>query len=349
MTTAEAAIASSSLPTGRYVELKQRIRAAGLLTPQPRYYTIKIAGTVCVAALTLLPLLSVRSPWLQLLAALYLAAVFAQISFLGHDIGHHQVLRSGRACTVLQLLFGNVLVGVSSSWWMTKHNRHHSHPNRTDYDPDVMLPVLAFSRGRARAMNRLQQLIVRYQHVLFVPMLLLEGVVLRVSSIQYLLSGRGRRWLLELLLIGLHLGVYGWLVLHQFGLYPGIAFIAVHQMAFGLYMGAVFAPNHKGMLIIDDGREFDFLLEQVLTSRNVDPSPAIDFIYGGLNYQIEHHLFPSMPRNRLREAQAVVKSFCAENGIPYYQTSLARSYREILAHLQAVATSVDGSTPVHSS
>jgi len=337
-----AAVVAPPLSAGNYIELKQCIRRAGLLDQQPRYYAVKIAGTTCLAAAGLAVLLISRNPWLQLCNAVYLAFVLAQISFIGHDIGHHQVLHAGRACTVLQLVFGNLLVGVSSTWWMTKHNKHHSHPNRPDYDPDVMLPVVAFSAARARAMNRLQRLMVRYQHVLFPVLLLCEGVVLRVSSIQYLAAQRGRRWLLDLLLIALHLGVYGWVVFHQLGIYPGIAFVVVHQMAFGLYMGAVFAPNHKGMLVIEDGRAVDFLSEQVLTSRNVAPSPAIDFLYGGLNYQIEHHLFPSMPRNRLHDAQALVQSFCRAHAIPYHQTTLARSYCEIFAHLYTVSTAAHG-------
>ncbi|MDP8950858.1 MAG: fatty acid desaturase, partial [Actinomycetota bacterium] len=80
----------------------------------------------------------------------------------------------------------------------------------------------------------------------------------------------------------------------------------------------------------------DFLRRQVLTSRNVTAHPLTDFWYGGLNYQIEHHLFPSMPRNKLREAQSIVKAFCREHAIAYHETSVLRSYREILQHLHEV-------------
>jgi len=324
------------LPAGLYPELKRRVRRAGLLKPQPRYYAAKMVLTAGLAVPAAVVLLHSGHPWWQLATALYLGAVFAQFGFLGHDVGHHQVVRSGRLCTALELLFGNTCVGVSSSWWMAKHNRHHSRPNRTGQDPDITLPVLAFSIGRARAMNRAQQLVVRRQHVLFPVLLLLEGVVLRFSSIQYLVMERGRRWLLEVTLIALHLGLYGWLIFSQLGFYPGIAFVVVHQMAFGGYMGAVFAPNHKGMPVIEDDSNVDFLLEQVLTSRNVHPSALVDFAFGGLNYQIEHHLFPSMPRNRLRLAQPLVEAFCVEHAIPYCQMSVPRAYRDILAHLRTV-------------
>ncbi len=334
--------AAPSLAVGQYAELKRRVRDAGLLEPQPRYYTVKIAATVGLTAIALLLLLASRNPWWLVFGAAFLAAVFAQLAFLGHDVGHRQVVRSGWLYTALSMLLGNLLVGVSATWWQTKHNRHHGHPNRPGFDPDIDLPVLAFTSGRARAMNRAQRMVVRYQHVLFVVLLLTEGIVLRVSSIQYLLLRRGRHWLLELALILVHAGVWSLIVIQHFGLGPGLGFIAVQQMSFGLYMGLVFAPNHKGMAMTEDDGEVDFLLEQVLGSRNVRSSPIVDYVFGGLNYQIEHHLFPTLPRNRLHAAQPLVEAFCAERGIPYCQTSLFRAYRDILRHLYAVSRSAHG-------
>ena len=326
----------ASLPIGQYAALKQRVRAAGLLARQPGYYTGKLVLTLALLALSVLLLVSVSCIWLQLFNALLLAAVFVQIAFLGHDIGHREVAHPGRLCTVLELLCGNALLGVDATWWVAKHNRHHAHPNRDGVDPDIALPIVAFSAAQARRMTSLQRVCVRYQHVVLPLLLPLEAVALRFDGIRYLLVERGRRWLLELGVIAFHLGVYGWLVFHSLGLSPGIAFMAVHQLAFGFYMSVVFAPNHKGMWMFAPEDEVDFLLEQVLSSRNLRGSPLTDFLYGGLNYQIEHHLFPSMPRNRLRQAQPIVTQFCAERGVPYCETSVRQSYGVILRHLHAV-------------
>jgi fatty acid desaturase len=75
----------------------------------------------------------------------------------------------------------------------------------------------------------------------------------------------------------------------------------------------------------------------VLTARNVRAHPLTDFWYGGLNYQIEHHLFPSLPMHRLREVGVIVKQFCAEQRISYAETSMIQSYREILGYLNDVS------------
>ena len=114
-------------------------------------------------------------------------------------------------------------------------------------------------------------------------------------------------------------------------------FIAVNQLLIGLYIGSTFAPNHKGMLMLDGKMKLDFLRRQVLTSRNVKSNPINDLVYGGLNYQIEHHLFPSMPRNRLKEAQEIVRPFCREHSISYYETGVIQSQREILQYLHHVS------------
>jgi fatty acid desaturase len=86
--------------------------------------------------------------------------------------------------------------------------------------------------------------------------------------------------------------------------------------------------------MMDDDEELDFLRTQVLTARNVRGNWFLDYWYGGLNYQIEHHLFPTMPRNRLRYAKPLVERFCAERGIAYHETSIGGSYKEIFQHLR---------------
>jgi fatty acid desaturase len=107
-------------------------------------------------------------------------------------------------------------------------------------------------------------------------------------------------------------------------------------MVFVLYLGCSFAPNHKGMPTLTAAEELDFVRRQVLTSRNVRGSRPVDFLLGGLNYQIEHHLFPNMPRPNLRRAQPLVRAFCRQHGLPYVEASLFGSYAEAVRHLHAV-------------
>jgi fatty acid desaturase len=137
--------------------------------------------------------------------------------------------------------------------------------------------------------------------------------------------------------MALHFALYVGLLLLVMPAWQAGVFILVHQGVMGFYMGSVFAPNHKGMLIVEPGMQLDFLRQQVLTTRNIKPHPLTDFLYGGLNYQIEHHLFPNLPRNNLKAAKPIVQAFCAERGIAYYETGVLQSYAEVARYLHEVA------------
>jgi fatty acid desaturase len=115
-----------------------------------------------------------------------------------------------------------------------------------------------------------------------------------------------------------------------------LAFLAVQLAVFGLYMGSSFAPNHIGMPLVSPRLKLDFLRRQVLMSRNITGGPLISIFMGGLNYQVEHHLFPSMARPHLRKIQSLVATYCADEGVPYTQTSLWRSYRTVIGYLNTV-------------
>jgi fatty acid desaturase len=177
----------------------------------------------------------------------------------------------------------------------------------------------------------------RHQALFFFPLTLLEGLNLHVGSVRALRGATIRARRLEAALLAVHLAAFvaaPFLVLD-----PGqaFAFIGIHQAVFGLYMGCSFAPNHKGMPPLSAADEKDYLRRQVLTSRNVRGGRFVDLLLGGLNYQIEHHLFPSMPRPNLRRAQPLIAQFCADRGIRYTETGLVTSYRLVLGHLDAVA------------
>jgi fatty acid desaturase len=165
---------------------------------------------------------------------------------------------------------------------------------------------------------------------------LLEGLNLHVSSIKAVLRKDMRRRKLESALLIAHLGAYLAAVFIVLSPLTGLVFIVVHQFLWGLYMGCSFAPNHKGMAMLESGHKLDFLRKQVLTSRNIRGGPVVDFTLGGLNYQIEHHLFPSMARPNLKHAQVIVRDFCARHGISYAQCGWARSYGYVLEHLHEV-------------
>ena len=320
-----------------YAKLSRRVREAGLLNRRLRYYRWKITITAALFAAGWTVFVLLGDSWWQLGTAVFLALLFAQIGFLGHDAGHRQVFGSRRANNTLGVLCGNLGIGLSYGWWNGKHRRHHAHPNTEGADPDITMTVLAFSGSQAEAGRGILRLVFRYQAYLFIPMLFFEAISLHVGSIRALRRRPGRDGALEAGLLGIHCA--GFLTVVFLVLPPGkaVAFILVQQGLFGFYLACSFAPNHKGMPILAAADKTDFLRRQVLTSRNIRGGWLTDFAMGGLNYQIEHHLFPSMPRPSLRLSQPLIAAFCAEHDLPYSQASLPRSYAQALRHLNTTA------------
>jgi len=319
-----------------YAQLKQIIRQQGLLEKQPAYYAYKVLLTVGLLAVGIVFFLVVNIFWLQLLDAVFLAFVSGQIGFLGHDAGHRQIFNATGKNDIVGFFLGDLLIGMSFTWWVGKHNQHHSHPNEIDMDPDIAIPIICFSEEDALNRRNFERFVTKYQAFFFFPLLLFVGIDLQRTSINFLLKNKIKNRLFEIAMMVLHYILYFGMVFSRLNFWQGIIFILVHQMLFGLYLGLTFAPNHKGMPILEQSSRLDFLHRQVITARNVYAHPFNDFWYGGLNYQIEHHLFPSMPRNNLKQAQRVVKAFCQEHEVSYYETSAPRSYQEILSFLHGI-------------
>ena len=325
-----------SRPGSDYAQLSRLIRGAGLLNRRPAYYAWKIAVTLACLAAGWTAFGWLGDSWWQLAVAVFLAGVFTQIGFLGHDAGHRQIFGTPRASYVLGVLLGNLGIGLSYGWWVEKHHRHHTHPNQEGADPDIGVGVLAFSPAQAEASRGLSRLIFRYQAYLFFPLLLLEGIALHVASARALTGPESRHRPAEAGLLAVHVAVYFGAIFLVLSPVRALLFISVQQGLFGLYLGCTFAPNHKGMPMLDAADRTDFLHRQVLTSRNVRGGVLTDFMLGGLNYQIEHHLFPSMPRPNLRRSQPIISAFCRHRELPYCEASLAGSYAQALSHLNLV-------------
>jgi len=310
-----------------FAELGRRINAAGLLRRRPAYYVARLSVVGGALILGWAAFFAIGASWWTLAVAAFLAVVFAQTALVAHDLAHRQVFRTNKPSARAGLIAGNLAIGMSYGYWMDKHTKHHANPNHDDLDPDVGPGVLVWSREAAAGKGFLT----RYQAYFFFPLLTLLGLSLKRDSIRWISQ---KQKPMEAALLGLHLIGYIAALVTVLSPLQAIAFLVVHQAIFGVYLGLTFAPNHKGMPH-PTGDE-DFLRKQVLTSRNVRGGRFVDAALGGLNYQIEHHLFPAMPTPNLRKAQPIVQRYCAEIGVSYEMTSLTDSYRQALSHLHDV-------------
>ena len=323
--------------TDDYADLKRLIVARGLLDRRPSRYLGHALSLSGLLAVVVAGLVLTRGSWWALAWAAPGAFVFGQLGFLAHDAIHNQVLRSSRRNYVLGLLLFNLVLGGSRGWWANKHNIHHAQPNRLGTDPDIEGGVIAVSDGQADEARGLTRLIIRHQSGAIWPLISLVVIQIHVDSAKFVLRRSRRNTLIEAALLLAHYTVYlGGLVV-LLGVGRGLLFALVHQLLLGTYLGGAFLPNHTGMRALEPDEQIDFLRRQVVTARNIRASHVADYLLGALSCQIEHHLFPTMPRCRLREAAPYVRQFCRERGVSYRETGILQAYVEVYRHLEAVA------------
>lgn len=319
-----------------YTRVSEVVRESGLLRRAPWFYTVVGMAIVMALGGAIAGFVLLGDSWLQLLVAGAFGIIFTQIAFLAHEAAHRQILTLGPANDRLaRFLAGSI--GMSYSWWDSKHTRHHANPNRVGKDPDIDVDTISFIEEDAVQARGLRRAITRRQGWLFFPLLTLEGLNLHLHSFRHLLSREPvkGRWV-ELGIILTRFAVFYTPVFMFLPLGMAFAFSGVQLAVFGVYMGASFAPNHKGMPVIAHDAKLDFFTKQVRTSRNIRGGWWATWLMGGLNYQVEHHLFPSMARPHLARAREIVMEHCDTLEVPYTETSLWRSYAIVIDYLNRV-------------
>ena len=305
-----------------YASLHQIIRSLGLLERSRPYYLVNLLFVVGLYSIVVGLALNIP-PSLLSIVLISLVWTFAsvQTGALGHDANHYQIFSSKRYNDLVAFLCWNMGLGISNKWWQDQHNDHHFFPNDVNRDPSIDISLMSFSEEQWNKRGSLQRFFIRYQHYLYFPMMTFGVIHLRVSGIIFILRNKKDDYITELGGIVFHLILYSVFIFSILGFKYGLLLMTLHHALQGIYIGIIFAPNHKGMPVITSDFKVDPMLQQIITSRNIKGGSIISFFYGGLNYQIEHHLFTNMPRNNLKRAKPIVEQFCRSQQISYHETS----------------------------
>ena len=330
-------------PLSEFSALLHTIRDAGLLRRRRTFYFVTFGVITIAMVAAWFGFAMLQDTWYTLLIAGALGILFTQYAFITHELAHRQVFESGKLNEFSGRIMADLVVGISYSWWMSKHSHHHANPNTVDKDPDIETDFIIFQKDHATGLKGFAGFFAKRQGWLFFPVLLAEGLNLHLHAFKTVFSpGKVDKRALEIVLLTVRNVGYLAVVFSFLPLGMAFAFVGVQLAIFGLYMGASFAPNHKGMPILPRGSKVDFLRRQVLTSRNIRSGHVMNHFMGGLNYQIEHHLFPNMPRPSLKRAGEIVREYCESRGILYTEVGLFTSYGIVIRHLNEVGLGADG-------
>lgn len=320
-----------------YRQLSQEVHDAQLI--RPRYwFTWSMLLGWALAMVALVALVFIVGPtWYQFVVAVGIGVVMSQLGLLAHEAAHLQLFASRRWNEWTSRLLAGLLVGISYGWWIDKHNSHHGHPNQLGKDPDIDSRVLAFTPEARDQRRGLRAILAKHQGWFFIPLLALEGLNLQVQSLKMLLTKpKVPHRVTELaLILGRHV-VFFTIIFTALPVGMAFASYGLQIGAFGLLLGGVFALNHIGRPTVAKELHIDFLHRQILMSRNVKDGPLVRFFMGGLQYQIEHHLFPVVPRPNLPAVQRIVRKYCTRYNIPYTQRTVRGAAKTVLSYLNQV-------------
>ncbi|MEJ7600843.1 MAG: acyl-CoA desaturase [Kofleriaceae bacterium] len=280
--------------------------------------------------------MAVFGPWAALLA-IPVAAVFATATaMLGHEGSHRSFSSSPFRNAVLVHLAFPLFGGLGALYWHNKHDQlHHGHPNVEGKDPDIKPFPFVSSRGDHENSSKGERWFQRtFQRWAFWPMTTLMALGMRRSSILYLIRypkkhGFTGAWFAEAACLTAH--YVGWLVIPSL-IWGPLVTLAVYALLWGgvgIALALVFAPAHIGLPIVNEQHK-DWL-HQVETTRNLELPRVISFFFIGLDYQVEHHIFPKIPHQHLPRAAEITQAWCRRHGIAYqtgpYLDALADSAR----------------------
>lgn len=307
-----------------FAELKTMVKAEGLYTKCPR----RAIAEFCIVVALLLVSMYAINHFHPLITAILFATTIMRSTFVAHDLIHGQYFASRENNKKISYLFANGIMGISRSWWENKHNfLHHTFTNIVGKDMDIDAAGGAFTR--------------RYhypawfhsnQHILFWPLLTLLYFVFWIQSLSYVI--KKRYWgELALLAVNALIPVYivvslGWV---------GLATVIGMYMLWSAWFGAVIITNHLGLEMFpqEQYRDFTWLELQNRTSRNVRGGKFVHWFYGGLNTQVEHHLYPKAARFYLLKAARITEEFCRKHDITYITKTPWESYKDIYIFLKA--------------
>lgn len=349
-----------SKATAEYRALRKRLWRDGCFKADPNFYVGKAA--VCVALFTLAigMATSLPSAWSfsrTVLAGAVLGIAWQQIAFMAHDADHYGITtpRSGSSFNPLAWLLESCFFGISRCMWNEEHSLHHAITLRPQEDPQFnYLPIWLISKKEldvpGTRVDFLTRCLVSVQHFTFLPVSVVIGrfnfyLISFLSALKRLVTAsRSREALGGFADVTGMLLFWTWYValVSQFETSrERLCFVLASNWTVGiLHIQLVLSHLATETFTAEEEREQQFFTFQLKTSRNIDSDWYDHWFHGGLEFQIEHHLFPQLPRHNLEKVKPLVKEICERHGIEYQSTSFSNAVSVVLKDFRGLAMDI---------
>nr|Q9LEN0.1 RecName: Full=Bifunctional delta 6-fatty acyl acetylenase/desaturase; Short=CpAcet6 [Ceratodon purpureus]CAB94992.1 delta 6-fatty acetylenase [Ceratodon purpureus] len=328
-----------------YRDMRAEFVREGLFKSSKAWFLLQTLINAALFAASIATICYDKSYWAIVLSASLMGLFVQQCGWLAHDFLHQQVFENRTANSFFGYLFGNCVLGFSVSWWRTKHNIHHTAPNECDeqytpLDEDIdTLPIIAWSKEILATVESKRILrVLQYQHYMILPLLFMARYSWTFGSLLFTFNPdlSTTKGLIEKGTVAFHYAWFSWAAFHILpGVAKPLAWMVATELVAGLLLGFVFTLSHNGKEVYNESK--DFVRAQVITTRNTKRGWFNDWFTGGLDTQIEHHLFPTMPRHNYPKIAPQVEALCKKHGLEYDNVSVVGASVAVVKALKEIA------------
>lgn len=306
-------------------DLRAQLRAAGVFKkPEGRQWV-----QMCVFLGLFLGITAIQLAfpvWYVVLPLIPLQAlVVAPAAMHGHDGAHRALSENNNRNRLMMFIAFPLLAGLSATWWRWKHNGpHHAHPNVVSddkTDPDIVFWPFATTKEQHDASGPLAKMFQRnVQHWFFWPLTSFVHFRMRGQGVAHAIrhlknKGAEADVIIDLVLMAVHFTLFLVVPSLFFGFLPVLGVYLLLWGMVSMLLSFIFIPAHVGLPILK-GYD-DFFSVQLASSRNYRPPRGMRWLFVGLEYQIEHHLFPTIPYRNLPKTAEIVQKWAEDRGLPY--------------------------------
>lgn len=303
-----------------FEELKTEVKEAGLYKRATKRGILEMFFIL----LSLAVVFSTITLWHPILLGLAFTVIFTRAVFLSHDLLHRQIFKDKTLSRRLTLPFSNLLLGLSAGWWDWKHNvRHHTYTNCVTKDPDITALNGIFMKLQGD-----NHVVARFPHLIFWGALFFMYPAFIIQALYFIIKNKKYD---ELFLTVLHFPLFYGSLFFLLPTADAWITIGVLFLTLSTWLSLGFITNHLGCEVLseDQYNEATWMDLQIRTSRNLRGKTIVHWFFGGLDTQIEHHLFPKVPRFNLLKVAKITKEFCKKHDISYHETSVLGAFVEI--------------------
>ncbi|KAM9301896.1 acyl-CoA 6-desaturase [Gastrophryne carolinensis] len=319
-----------------FQKLRKLAEDMGLFNGSVLFFSLYLLHILVLEALAWSILHYFGNGWIPtLIVILILATSQAQAGWLQHDFGHLSVFKKSKWNHVVHKFVIGHLKGASANWWNHRHFQHHAKPNIFSKDPDVNMLhvfVLGDTQPVEYGKKKLKYMPYNHQHEYF--FLLGPPLLIPVYfTIQIMKTMVTRKDWVDLAWSLSYYTRYFITMVPFFGVFGSVALLTVVRFVESHWFVWVTQMNHIPMEI-DHEKYRDWLGSQLAATCNVEPSFFNDWFSGHLNFQIEHHLFPTMPRHNYYKIAPYVRSLCSKYDVLYQEKPLGKALWDVVRSLK---------------